>query len=60
MARSFTKFIIAFLVAGLLGGCVVLPVGYDDHHHRYWGDRYDGGYRYWGDRDGHWRYRDRR
>lgn len=62
MARSFTKSVIALLVAGLLGGCIVLPVGHDGygHHHRHWGERHDGGHRYWSDRDGSWRYRDRR
>ena len=63
MARSFTTFIITFLVAGLLGGCIVLPVGHDGYgygHHRHWGERHDGGYRYWNDRDGYWRDRDRR
>lgn len=59
MARLFT----AVLIASLLGGCIVLPLGYDDHdgrygyHHRYWGDRYDGGYRYWDDDSRSWRYR---
>ena len=55
MARLIT----AFLVAALLGGCIVLPVGYDDHHHRYWSDRYEGGYRYWDDDSRSWRYRRR-
>ena len=57
MARLFTKFLAAFLVAGLLGGCVVLPVGYGGHHHRYWSDQHDGGYRYWDDGSRGWRYR---
>ena len=57
MARLLT----AFLVAGLLGGCIVLPVGHDGYgHHRHWGERHDGGHRYWNDRDGSWRYRGHR
>lgn len=60
MARLLT----AFLAIGLLGGCVVLPLDYDDHghHHRHWGEHRDRGDRYWGDRGGgdhrHWRGRD--
>lgn len=68
MARSFITFITAILVATMLGGCIVLPVGHDGYgsgHHRHWGerswgDRHDGGYRYRSDRDGYWRYRGHR
>jgi len=64
------RLLIPFLAAGLLGGCVVLPLDYDGHHHRdrhwgehrdrYWGDRGDGDRRHWGDRDDYRRYRERR
>ncbi|NMG28132.1 hypothetical protein [Aromatoleum evansii] len=59
MARLLT----AILVATLLGGCIVLPVGHGGyrHHDHSWGERHhDGGHRYWSDRDGSWRYRERR
>ncbi|WP_332672064.1 hypothetical protein [Aromatoleum sp.] len=65
MARLLT----AFLVAGLLGGCVVHPIDYDGHRHhdRHWGEHHDRGDRHWGDRDhrpwgdrGGYRYRERR
>ncbi|AYH43472.1 hypothetical protein [Azoarcus sp. DN11] len=63
MARTFTKLLATSLVAGLLGGCIILPLDYDDHggyghHHRYWGNRgYGDGYRYWDDDSRSWRYR---
>jgi hypothetical protein len=62
--------LIVAILAALLGGCAIVPVGYDDGYyyrdrHYYRGDRYDrDGYyrrdRYWwnrGDDDGGWRYR---
>lgn len=58
------RLLIAFLTAGLLGGCIVLPLDYYDHRgghrHRQWSERYyyDDGPSHRQHRD--WRYRDRR
>lgn len=57
------RLLIALLTAGLLGGCIVLPLDYYDHpgghRHRHWSDRHPGA-----DGPSHrhhreWRYRDR-
>lgn len=64
------RVLIAFLAAGLLGGCVVLPLDYGGHGHhhrhggdhrdRYWGDHHDGDHRHWSGRGDYRPYRERR
>jgi hypothetical protein len=53
------RYLIAALIAVLLGGCVVLPGDYDDDYghgyygdHHYWGGRHEG---FEGPRDRDWR-----
>lgn len=57
------RILVALLTAGLLGGCIVLPLDYYDHRsghrHREWSDRAPGDHAPPHRHHREWRYRDR-